>query len=122
MYKRQVLVIIVIFLFLRSWRAVLIPLVTIPLSLVGAFALMYVFGFTINTLTLLAMVLAVVAWFVDAVGFFMWFRCFRPARAATSRSWDCRSAGPAQPQVGRRLSQSRRSWPAPRLADGRRCA
>lgn len=54
-----VLVIIVIFLFLRSWRAVLIPLVTIPLSLVGAFALMYVFGFTINTLTLLAMVLAI---------------------------------------------------------------
>jgi len=54
-----VLVIIVIFLFLRSWRATLIPLVTIPLSLVGAFALMYAFGFTINTLTLLAMVLAI---------------------------------------------------------------
>ena len=53
------LVIIVIFLFLRSWRATLIPLVTIPLSLVGAFALMYLFGFTINTLTLLAMVLAI---------------------------------------------------------------
>ncbi|WP_147653082.1 efflux RND transporter permease subunit [Vulcaniibacterium gelatinicum] len=53
------LVIVVIFLFLRSWRATLIPLVTIPLSLVGAFALMYLFGFTINTLTLLAMVLAI---------------------------------------------------------------
>ena len=53
------LVIIVIFLFLRSGRATLIPLVTIPVSLVGAFALMYVFGFTINTLTLLAMVLAI---------------------------------------------------------------
>ncbi|MGH8077294.1 MAG: efflux RND transporter permease subunit, partial [Lysobacter sp.] len=53
------LVIIVIFLFLRSWRATLIPLVTIPVSLVGAFALMYAFGFTINTLTLLAMVLAI---------------------------------------------------------------
>ena len=53
------LVIIVIFLFLRSWRATLIPLVTIPLALVGAFALMYAFGFTINTLTLLAMVLAI---------------------------------------------------------------
>jgi multidrug efflux pump len=53
------LVILVIFLFLRSWRATFIPLVTIPLSLVGAFALMYVFGFTINTLTLLAMVLAI---------------------------------------------------------------
>jgi multidrug efflux pump len=54
-----VLVVLVIFLFLRSWRAVLIPIVTIPLSLIGAFALMYLFGFTINTLSLLAMVLAI---------------------------------------------------------------
>ncbi len=53
------LVAIVIFLFLRNWRATIIPLVTIPVSLVGAFTLMYVAGFTINTLTLLAMVLAV---------------------------------------------------------------
>jgi multidrug efflux pump len=54
-----VLVVLVIFVFLRSLRAVLIPVVTIPVSLIGAFALMYLFGFTINTLTLLAMVLAV---------------------------------------------------------------
>ena len=53
------LVIVVIFLFLRSWRATLIPLVTIPFSLIGAFGLMYAFGFTINTLTLLAFVLAI---------------------------------------------------------------
>jgi multidrug efflux pump len=53
------LVVLVIFFFLRSLRATLIPLVTIPVSLVGAFALMYAFGFTINTLTLLAMVLAI---------------------------------------------------------------
>ena len=53
------LVVLVIFLFLRSWRATIIPLVTIPVSLVGAFGLMYAFGFTINTLTLLAMVLAI---------------------------------------------------------------
>ena len=53
------LVVVVIFLFLRSWRATLIPLVTIPVSLIGAFALMLAFGFTINTLTLLAMVLAI---------------------------------------------------------------
>jgi multidrug efflux pump len=52
-------VIIVIFLFLRSLRATLIPLVTIPVSLIGAFALMLLFGFSINTLTLLAMVLAI---------------------------------------------------------------
>ena len=54
-----VLVVLVIFFFLRNLRATLIPLVTIPVSLVGSFALMYAFGFTINTLTLLAMVLAI---------------------------------------------------------------
>src|SRR5690606_17944962 len=54
-----VLVILIIFLFLRSWRATLIPLVTIPVSLIGACALMALMGFTINTLTLLAMVLAI---------------------------------------------------------------
>ncbi|MDH4049025.1 MAG: efflux RND transporter permease subunit [Gammaproteobacteria bacterium] len=53
------LVVLVIFLFLRNWRAVLVPIVTIPVSLIGAFALMYLFGFTINTLSLLAMVLAI---------------------------------------------------------------
>ncbi|MGL1834583.1 efflux RND transporter permease subunit [Rhodocyclaceae bacterium SMB388] len=49
----------VCFFFLRSWRSVLIPLVTIPVSLIGAFALMLAFGFSINTLTLLALVLAI---------------------------------------------------------------
>ncbi|NDP42506.1 MAG: efflux RND transporter permease subunit [Aromatoleum sp.] len=53
------LVVLVIFFFLRSLRATLIPLVTIPVALVGAFGLIYLFGFTINTLTLLAMVLAI---------------------------------------------------------------
>jgi len=53
------LVVLVIFLFLRSPRATLIPLVTIPVSLIGAFALMYALNFSINTLTLLAMVLAI---------------------------------------------------------------
>ena len=53
------LVVLIIFLFLRSVRATLIPLVTIPVSLIGAFALMYAFDFSINTLTLLALVLAI---------------------------------------------------------------
>lgn len=53
------LVVLIILLFLRSWRATLIPLVTIPISLIGAFALMLMFGFTINTLTLLSLVLAI---------------------------------------------------------------
>lgn len=54
-----VIVVIVIFLFLGSPRAVLIPVVTIPLSLVGTAALMLAMGFSINLLTLLAMVLAI---------------------------------------------------------------
>jgi len=53
------LVVLVIFFFLRSFRATLIPIVTIPVALIGAFGLMYLFNFTINTLTLLAMVLAI---------------------------------------------------------------
>ena len=54
-----ILVLLIIFFFLRNFRATLIPLVTIPVSLIGAFALMFMLGFTINTLTLLALVLAI---------------------------------------------------------------
>ena len=57
--EATLLVILVIFVFLRSIRATLIPLVTIPVSMIGACAMMYAFGFSINTLTLLAMVLAI---------------------------------------------------------------
>jgi multidrug efflux pump len=53
------LVVLVIFLFLRSLRATLIPFVTIPVSLVGAFFLIWLMGFSINVLTLLGIVLAV---------------------------------------------------------------
>jgi len=53
------LVLAIIFFFLRNFRATLIPLVTIPVSLIGAFAIMFMLGFTINTLTLLALVLAI---------------------------------------------------------------
>jgi len=54
-----ILVLLVIFIFLRSFRSTLIPLITIPVSLIGAFALMWFLGFSINTLTLLALVLSV---------------------------------------------------------------
>jgi multidrug efflux pump len=54
-----VLVMLIIFFFLRSPRATVIPMVTIPVSLLGACFLMYLMGFSINTLTLLAMVLAI---------------------------------------------------------------
>ena len=54
-----VLVVLVIFVFLRSLRATLVPIVTIPVSLIGSFIFMWMFGFSVNTLTLLALVLAV---------------------------------------------------------------
>src|SRR4051812_17403779 len=53
------IVMIVIFLFLGSWRSVIIPIVAIPISLIGAVFLMQIFGFTVNLLTLLAVVLSV---------------------------------------------------------------
>ena len=54
-----VLVVIVVFLFLQSWRATLIPLLTVPVSLIGAFALFPLLGFSINTLSLFGLVLAI---------------------------------------------------------------
>ena len=54
-----ILVGLIILLFLQNWRASFIALVTIPVSVVGSFALLYLFGFTINTLTLFAMILAI---------------------------------------------------------------
>ena len=53
------LVVVIIYFFLRSWRATIIPILVIPVSLVGSFFIMYLAGFTINVLTLLAMVLAI---------------------------------------------------------------
>lgn len=58
-YIAFLLVVIIIFLFLRDWRVTLIPCVVIPVSLVGAFFVMYVAGFSINVLSMLAVVLAV---------------------------------------------------------------
>lgn len=52
------LVVLVIFLFLRNWRTTLIPVIAIPISLLGAFFIMYIFNFSINILTLLGIVLA----------------------------------------------------------------
>lgn len=58
-YEAFLLVIIIIFLFLRDWRVTLIPCVVIPVSLIGAFFIMYLCGFSINVLSMLAVVLAV---------------------------------------------------------------
>ena len=58
-FEALVLVVLVVFLFLQNWRATLIPLLAIPVSLVGTFAGMYLLGFSINLLTLFGMVLAI---------------------------------------------------------------
>ncbi|MEO6825429.1 MAG: multidrug efflux RND transporter permease subunit [Nitrosospira sp.] len=57
--EAMILVILVVYLFLQSWRATLIPLIAVPISLVGSFAGLWLFGFSINTLTLFAMVLSI---------------------------------------------------------------
>ena len=58
-YEAFILVIIIIFLFLRDWRVTLVPCIVIPVSLIGAFFMMYVCGFSINVLSMLAVVLSV---------------------------------------------------------------
>lgn len=58
-YEAFLLVVLIIFLFLRDWRVTLVPVVVIPVSLVGAFFVMYISGFSVNVLTMLAVVLSV---------------------------------------------------------------
>ena len=65
--ETTILVILVIFLFLQNWRATLIPCFTIPVSLIGTFAVMLLFGFTINTLTLFGIILAIAIVVDDAI-------------------------------------------------------
>ena len=57
--EAMVLVVLVVFIFLQSWRATLIPVIAVPISLIGTFAGLHLFGFSINTLTLFAMVLSI---------------------------------------------------------------
>jgi multidrug efflux pump len=58
-YLAFFLVVIIIFIFLRDWRTTIIPILVIPVSLVGSFFIMYIAGFTLNVLTLLAIVLSI---------------------------------------------------------------
>ncbi|MDY0344309.1 MAG: efflux RND transporter permease subunit [Lentimicrobium sp.] len=58
-YLAFFLVVLIIFMFLRDWRTTIIPVIVIPISLIGAFFIMYISGFTINVLTLLGIVLAI---------------------------------------------------------------
>ncbi|MCU0895476.1 MAG: efflux RND transporter permease subunit, partial [Rhodospirillales bacterium] len=59
LFEAAILVALVIFLFLQEWRATLIPAITIPVSLIGTFALMALFGITINTVSLFGLILAI---------------------------------------------------------------
>jgi multidrug efflux pump len=59
LYEAFILVILIIFLFLRDWRVTLIPVLVIPVSIIGAFFVMYLMGFSINVLSMLAVVLSV---------------------------------------------------------------
>ncbi|HYY59920.1 MAG TPA: efflux RND transporter permease subunit, partial [Burkholderiales bacterium] len=58
-YEAALLVLAVVFLFLQTWRATVIPMIAVPVSLIGAFAGLWAVGFSINTLTLFALVLAI---------------------------------------------------------------
>jgi len=59
LFEAFVLVVLVVFIFLQSWRATLIPIITIPVSLIGTFAVMSLLGFSINMVTLFGLVLAI---------------------------------------------------------------
>jgi len=59
LFEAMILVFLVVYIFLQDWRATLIPAVTIPVSLIGTFAVLYTIGFGINTITLFALVLAI---------------------------------------------------------------
>jgi multidrug efflux pump len=67
LFEAMVLVIIVMFVFLQSWRAVLVPAIAIPVVLLGTFGIFYLAGFTINTLTLFGLVLAIGLLVDDAI-------------------------------------------------------
>jgi multidrug efflux pump len=100
-----VLVVLVVTLFLQTWRASLIPLLAVPVSIVGTFAVLLLLGFSINTLTLFALVLAVGIVVDDAIvvvenverhiaeGLRRWRprtrRCARSAGRSSPSRWCC---------------------------------
>ncbi|WP_392565557.1 efflux RND transporter permease subunit [Utexia brackfieldae] len=67
LFEAIILVVIVMYVFLQSFRATLIPTITVPVVLLGTFAVLYLFGFTINTLSMFAMVLAIGLLVDDAI-------------------------------------------------------
>ncbi|MDD5406186.1 MAG: efflux RND transporter permease subunit [Sulfurovaceae bacterium] len=67
LFEAIVLVVIIMFIFLQNWRATLIPAIAVPVVLLGTFGILYVFGYSINTLTMFAMVLSIGLLVDDAI-------------------------------------------------------
>src|SRR3546814_8774286 len=67
LFEAILLVVVVMFVFLKSWRATLIPAIAVPVVLLGTFAVFYIAGFSINTLTLFGMVIAIGLLVDDAI-------------------------------------------------------
>ena len=87
--EAMILVFLVVYLFLQSWRATIIPLLAVPVSLLGTFAGLYVLGYSINTLTLFGMVLAIGIVVDDAIVVLENVeRIMREDDAGTARSGD----------------------------------
>jgi len=82
------LVVLVMFLFLQNWRTTLIPAITIPVSLIGTFAFVKLFGFSINTLTLFGVTLAT-------------------GSSSTMRSWSSRTSSVTSTKAGSIASRTK---------------
>ncbi len=120
LFEAVLLVVIVVIVFLQSWRTALIPVIAIPVSLVGTFAVMAALGFSLNNLTLFGLVLAIGIVVDDAIvvvektSSATWLRGSPPARRRT-RPWT-RWAGRSSPSpwCWRRCSSRPPSSPASR--------
>ena len=91
--EAMILVFLVVYLFLQSWRATIIPFAAVPVSLIGTFAGIYLLGYSINTLTLFGMVLSIGIVVDDAIVVLENVERHhargRPRRRATPRSRRC---------------------------------
>ncbi|MDY1747750.1 efflux RND transporter permease subunit [Klebsiella pneumoniae] len=88
------LVILVVFLFLRSGRATLIPAVAVPVSLIGTFAAMYLCGFSLNNLSLMALTIATASWWMTL----SW--CWRISPAILRRDETAAGGAAGEPRGG----------------------
>src|SRR5208337_356684 len=92
LFEAVLLVLIVVLVFLQTWRATIIPLLAVPVSLIGTFAVMAVFGFSLNNLSLFGLVLAIGIVVDDAIvvveNIERWMEKGLPPREATIKAMD----------------------------------